>query len=268
MTTALGFSSSAIAARALDLLERSRLHLVDHDHVRPPQVDLAGIVVQPVLGAVRIHHRDPQVRLVERHVVVAAVPDHHVGLGFGLAQNALVVHAGIDHTARHHVRLVLLPLLDRHLVALHVFHRGKALHGLRCEITVGHRVPHRHHAQPHVAQRAHHGPAGLALAGSRACRAHGHDGLNRGQHRLARPQQHVAGTRRHGLRSQVHHVPICHVAVAEDGHVDVLTGRSGCPARFRPRSECPWGTACPASSGGYWRFSIYGICVAVKATTW
>ena len=224
MTTALGFSSRAIVARALDLFERGRLDLVDHDHVGPPQIDLAGIVVQPVLGAVRIHHRDPQVRLVERHVVVAAVPDHYVGLGFGLAQNAFVVHAGIDDAARHDVRLVLLALLDRHLVAFHILHRGKTLHGLRHEVAIGHGVAHRHDAQPHVAQRAHHGPAGLALAGARARGADGHHRLGGRQHRLARAQQHIVGARRHRLRAEVHHVLVRHVAVAKHGQVDVFVG--------------------------------------------
>jgi hypothetical protein len=48
--------------------------LVDHDHVGPPQVDLAGEVRQFMARAVRVDDHDFQVGGIERSVVVAAVP--------------------------------------------------------------------------------------------------------------------------------------------------------------------------------------------------
>jgi hypothetical protein len=50
---------------------------------------------------------------VERHVVVAAVPDDHVGFLLGPAENRLVVDAGVHDHPQPHRLLVFLALLDR-----------------------------------------------------------------------------------------------------------------------------------------------------------
>ncbi len=67
-----------------------------------------------------IGHGDVQVRLVERQVVVTAIPDDDVGLFFCLAEDALIVHAGIDDDAPVQMGLVLFALFNGTLVYVHV----------------------------------------------------------------------------------------------------------------------------------------------------
>ena len=77
-----------------------------------------------------VSHHDLKVSGVEGCVVVAAVPENEIGFFFGLAQDFLVVHAGVDDSSLPEVRLVLLTFFNRALVALQIFHGGEALHGL------------------------------------------------------------------------------------------------------------------------------------------
>jgi len=92
---------------------------------------------------VRIHDSDHQVGLVEREVVVAAVPKDHVAavrVGLGGTEDRLVVHPGVDDVSTGDVRLVFLHLLDCAIVLCEIVDRGEALHLLRLEIAVGHWV--------------------------------------------------------------------------------------------------------------------------------
>ena len=59
-----------------------------------------------------IGYSDPEVRLEERSVVVAPIPDYHIGLLFGCFQNGLVIDTGIHHRPTFDVCLVLFSLLD------------------------------------------------------------------------------------------------------------------------------------------------------------
>jgi hypothetical protein len=56
------------------------VHLVEQDRVGALEVDVAREVLELVAGAQRVDDGDPEVGLVERRVVVAAVPDDDVGL--------------------------------------------------------------------------------------------------------------------------------------------------------------------------------------------
>jgi len=208
-----------------DLIDRFRTrlrHLVDHHHVRAAKHRLARVIAQLVAGTQRVHDRDLEVRLVEREVVVAAVPQHHVGFRLRLLEDLCVVHARVDDRARSHVRLVLLTLLDRALVQIHVRHRGEALHRLRGKIAVGHRVTDRDHAALLVAQDADHATRGLALAAAGANRADADQRHLRLDHRLVGAHQLERGSRRHHARGHVHHVLVRDVRVGEDHFVDLL----------------------------------------------
>jgi hypothetical protein len=91
------------------------------------EVRLAREVGELVARPVRVDDGDVEVGLVERRVVVAAVPDDDVRFLLGLAEDRLVVDAGVDDVARGDVRLVLLALLDGALVLIEVLDGGEAL---------------------------------------------------------------------------------------------------------------------------------------------
>src|SRR5207244_11164766 len=80
----------------LDARLRRRVDLVDDADVRHAQVRLARVVAQLVTGPVRIQDDDVQVRLDEGRVVVATVPEDHVGFLLGRLEDRRVVDAGED----------------------------------------------------------------------------------------------------------------------------------------------------------------------------
>ena len=87
---------------------------------------VAGLVA----GAMRVDHHDVQVGLVEREVIVSAIPEDDVGLGFRLAQDLFIVYAGVDDHAIVNVRLVFLALLDGTVVLVQIGIIGKTLYDL------------------------------------------------------------------------------------------------------------------------------------------
>ena len=84
--------------------------LVDHQDIGHSGVELARVVAGLGVWSERIDDGDEQVGLVEREVVVAAVPQHHVGFLLGLAEDRLVVHARVHGDPHAHRVLVLLAL--------------------------------------------------------------------------------------------------------------------------------------------------------------
>ena len=164
-----------------------------------------------------------QVGRVERQVVVAAVPEHDVGLGLGLAQDAAVVDARVDDDAGLDVRLVLLALLDRAVVPHEVVERLEPLAGLRREVAVGHRVAHRHDPQPQVAQQPGDVAGGLALAHARAHRGDGDHRAARAQRRAARRRARTKSAPAAMTReAEVHDLGVGEVGVGEHHGVDPL----------------------------------------------
>jgi hypothetical protein len=97
----------------------------------------------------------------------------------------------------------------------------EALHPLRLEVAVGHRMAHRHHAQASVEERPADLARGLALPAARAHGADADDGHARLEHRAASAEQDVVRSARDRPRSEVHDVTVRDVAVGEDHLVDV-----------------------------------------------
>jgi hypothetical protein len=179
-------------------------------------------VLELVAGPQRVDDRDPDVRLVERRVVVAAVPDDHVGLFFGLAEDRLEVDTGEDDVARLDVVFVFFALLDRALVLIEVLHGVVALHALGDEITVGHRVPHNGDAQVLGAEQFADLAGRLALAAARADGADGDDGLLRLDHRRVDVEGAELDARALDQLPLLVDIAVADVAVGEDGFVDLL----------------------------------------------
>ena len=107
--------------------------------------------------------------------------------------------------------LVLLTLLDRGVVAIEILDGGVALHPLRLEIPVGHRMAHSHHALAGTLQRFGDGPRHLALAGTGADRTYGDHGHFRLQHRLAWAEQLEVRAGGEHLAGLVHDVGVADV---------------------------------------------------------
>ena len=87
--------------------------------------------------------------------------------------------------------LVLLALLDRRVGRVEIVVALEALHGLRGEVTVRHRVAQYGDALAAVTEEARDVASGLALAGARADGADGDDRLARREHRVVRRDQVV-----------------------------------------------------------------------------
>jgi len=122
------------------------------------------------------------------------------------------------------VRLVLLALLDRGLVAVQVRVGREALDALLHQVAVRHRVADHHDLQPLRLEQAGEVARGLALAGTGARGP-------RGDHRLGALDHGADGTEEHEVRAArqhtaglVHHELVGHVAVGEDDPVDLLAG--------------------------------------------
>jgi len=160
---------------------------------------------------------------VERQVVVAAVPQHDVRLGLGLAQDGPVVDPGVDDDPGVDVRLVLLAFLDGAVVPHEVRVGLEALAGLRSEVAVRHRVADRHDTQPHRLQQRGHVAGGLALAHPGAHGGHGDDRATRAQRRAAGARHDEVGTCGDHARGEVHDLGVRQVGVGEDHGVHPLT---------------------------------------------
>ncbi len=148
-----------------------------------------------VAGPVRVGDHNVQVRPQERQVVVAAVPENHIAVNLRPPQDLLVVDPREHDRALAQVRLILLPLLDRHLVTVEVIVGLEPLHPLLAEVAVGHRVTDDHRLAAELPEPIDYVAGRLALAGSRAHRAHGNHRSPGLEHRVPRPQEHEAGAR-------------------------------------------------------------------------
>ncbi len=250
----------------VDPLLARAVHLVHDADVRHAQVRLARVIAELVAGPVRVDDDDVQVGLDERRVVVAAVPEDDVGLLLGRVQDRAVVDPGEDEVALAEMRLVLLALLDRAFGRVQILVAREALDGLLGEVAVGHRVAEDGDLVPGIAQDRGDVTGRLALAGAGANGADGDDRLGRAKLRLVRREQAEARACGERTRGDVHDVLVGHVRVREDDLVDSLrddllelaspAGSGFPPGRgLRP---APPGTAAP---------SMFGICVAVNATT-
>ncbi len=89
-------------------------------------------------GTMRVHKGDIKIRLVEREIVVAAVPEYDVGFLLGFTENGFVVDACVHYDAAIDMGLVLFPFLDGAVVQIEIFVGGKALDLLLCQIPVWH----------------------------------------------------------------------------------------------------------------------------------
>ena len=182
------------------------------------------MIVHLVAGAQRIGHDHEEVRPVEREVVVAAVPDDDVGLLLRLAEDGLVVDAGVEDAAGVEVRLVLLALLDGRLVPVEVRVGRESLDALLDEVAVGHRVADDDDAEALLLEQAGEVARGLALAGAGPGGPGGDERLAAGDHRADGPQEHEVGPAGERPTGLVHHVLVGDVAVGEDDAVDRLAG--------------------------------------------
>ena len=120
--------------------DRRCVDLVHDADVGHAQVGLARVVARLVPRPVRVDDDEVQVRPDERRVVVAAVPEDHVGLLLGRVEDRRVVDPGEDDVALGQVRLVLLALLDRAVVGGEVLVAAEALDGLLRQVAVRHRM--------------------------------------------------------------------------------------------------------------------------------
>ena len=213
-----------VADRCLELRDpgrRGRRHLADHHHVGATQVGLAGVVPGLVSGAVGIDQDDLEIRSIKGQVVVAAVPEHDVGLALGGPEDLLVVDAGEHHVAGPDVRLVLLHLFDGAVVPREIFEGGEALHGLRGEIAIGHRVAHDGDGATALGEQTRNMPRGRALADAGAHGAHADHGSLGSEHGAVRRQEPEARARRLSPSHEVHDGRVRHVAVGKDHIIDV-----------------------------------------------
>ncbi len=167
-------------------------------------------------GAVRVGHDDVQVGLVERQVIVAAVPQDYIGFLLGLAQDRLVVHAGINHDPAVDVRLVFFPLLDGALVRIEIGVGREALHPLRHQVAVGHRMADGDDLLAHLLEQVRHVAGGLRLAAARAHRAHRDHRFAGRHHGVPGADQTEVGARSDHRRGLGHHVLIVDVRIGED----------------------------------------------------
>src|SRR5512140_2777625 len=220
----LGVDLLGVGENRVDAFLRGRVHLVDDDDVGPAEVRLAGIVGELVPGPVRVGDDDLEVRLVERKVVVAAVPKDDVGFLLGLLEDGAVVDAGVDDDALVDVGLVLFALLDRRLVLVEVGVGGEALDRLLGQIAIGHGVPDGGHAAAFLLKDGGDAAAGLALAGTGPDGANGDDGPAALDHRGAGAEQDEVGPGGLGPGGHVHDVLVGQVAVGEVDVVDLVCG--------------------------------------------
>ena len=190
--------------------------------MRHAQVRLAGVVAQLVSRPVRVDDDDVNVRLDERRVVVAAVPDDDVGFLLGGLEDRCVVDAGEDEVALGEVRLVLLALLDRAVGVLEILVALEALDDLLRQVAVRHRVAENGDALAVVPEQLGDAARRLALARARADGADRRDRLRRRDHRVVRGEELEARAGSERLRPDVQHVLVGHVRVREDDLVHLV----------------------------------------------
>ena len=123
-----------------------RINLVDHHCICHPQIGFAGVVGRFMTGAMGINHHDVEIRLEERHIVVATIPNDYVSFLFGGSQDALIIDTGKDNGSHRNVRFVFLHLFDSAFMSCEIIERGESLHGLGSEIAVWHRMAYRDHS--------------------------------------------------------------------------------------------------------------------------
>ena len=179
---------------------------------------VGGDLVRPQ----RIRHGDEKIGPQEREVVVAAVPDDHVGLRLGRPQDRRVVDAAEHDGAGRDVRLVFLALLDGAGCGVEVGGGAEALHALERQVAVGHRMPQHRHPQPAPAQTPRQPARDLRLAAAGPHRRDGDDRQARRQHRALRAEQREIGAAGERARGGMHDVLVRHVAVGEHHLVDRL----------------------------------------------
>ena len=118
------------------------------------------------------------------------------------------------------MRLVLFALFDRALVPVEIFHHGKALHGLRRQIAIGHGMADHHRLPSQLMKPVGHQSRDRTLAASGAHRANGNHRQVRRNLRVLGAEQPEIGAGGSRARSQVHQVLVRDVAVGEDHDVD------------------------------------------------
>ena len=192
------------------------------------------MVAQLVARPVRVDDDDVDVRLDERRVVVASVPEDDVGLLLRLIEDLRVVDAGKDQISLGDVRLVLLALLDRRVGRLEVLVALEALGDLLRQVSVRHGVAEDGDALSALAEQRRDMSSGLALAAAGADGADGDHRLRRRQHRVVRRQQPEARSGCERARRDVHHVLVGHVGIGEDDLVDALVADQGGELVLRP----------------------------------
>ena len=74
-------------------------NLADQDDVGMLEVGGAREICELVPRAMRVRDADPQVRFVERGIVITAIPDDDVRLRLSLGQDRSVIYAGVDNNA-------------------------------------------------------------------------------------------------------------------------------------------------------------------------
>ena len=168
-----GVGLEAGSEHLLDIDRVGRIDLVDDQEVRDSEVGFTRVVGQLVTGPVRIHERDVQVRAIKGRIVVATIPQDHVGFLFGLANDHLVVDTGVNDKTVVDVGLVLLALFDRAAMAIEVLVGLETLAGLLGKIAVGHGVANRDNTFAHFLEDARNIAGGLRFADA------GSDGGNR-----------------------------------------------------------------------------------------
>jgi hypothetical protein len=232
---------AAALQKLLDVLRVRRVDLVDDQQVGHAEVGFAGVVQRLVPGPVGVEKGDVKVGLVERRVVVTPVPEDDLGLLLGLAEDLLVVDAGVDDEAVVDVGLVLLPLFDGGLVAVEVLVGGEALGRLLDEVAVGHRMADGHDLLAEVAQDAGEVARGLRLADAGAHGGDGDDGLRGAQHGPGGRAEAEARPPAHHGAPLVHDVEMGDVGVGEpdlvhavlaDQRLELLFGANGDTVRI------------------------------------
>ena len=170
------------------------VHLVDHDHVRAPEVGLAGVVAALVAGAVRIRHHDLEVGHDRRASRCCRRPRRS-------RRPPSRPRPGSPRSRRprrHAAAAMCGSYSSRSSIVQWCRSRSsmrrEALHALAHQVAVGHRVAHRHDPPALSRRTPHTSPRGLALPRARAHGAHATTGTLRLELRGLRARS--AGSRR------------------------------------------------------------------------
>ncbi len=103
-----------------------------------------------------VNDRDGQIRFVERHVIVAAVPHHHIGLFLRLSQDGFIVYPGVDDGAFDNMRFVFFHFFHGAVESVQILDGSVALDLLLDKVAVGHRMTDGHDTKPLAAEEAAH----------------------------------------------------------------------------------------------------------------